>query len=950
MMLRHRLSKVAQVISFALASSIFSGNAAWLDFDSLPSSGAITSLPAELQALPYVAKHSNFIKKTDAINNLYYWYDSDVYIYGNALSLSGPAGQYGPEHTVSIVANSPGEMPAAIFGDDLTIRTQSRVAANNGNGVSGIYLHPLQPSDLPLFLLTGDRTRIFIDGEDGNGIHVEQSVTGRGTAFVRTGDDLYIETTGDRDYGIYVSSNTVVGNGTSDVTVGNRARIITRGLVGSAVYAIQPSSTVNIGDDAQIETFGKSSLGVSANSSARINLGNNAIIITHADMTDGVYATSSSSISLGENAHIVTNGSSSRGVYAYNNAVINLGKRADVLMSSDAKDPANYYGPIGISAVNRGTVNLAGDTKVTMSSDASLHSYALSAETGGAIDGSAGGKYLITGDIIYAGSMAASGTAPQRNSAISLNMTEGSLWEGASYTENYGPGVPSFALALSKATWNMSNSSTLTSLSLNSGSSVNFAHADDSWQTLTITGDYVGNGGKIRLNTVLNDDTSETDKLIVNGNTSGNTYVAVNNIGGLGAATIQGIEVVHVGGDSAGVFEKEGRIVAGGYDYSLVKKGNNWYLTSEAIPDPVIPVEPVDPVPPEPVDPVDPVIPVKPEQPVAPSQPSAPSLPSAQRPEFGSYLANNFAANTLFMTRLHDRLGETQYTDALTGEKKVTSLWLRNVGNHLNFKDNSGQLKTQSNSYVLQIGGDLAQWSTDGLDRWHIGAMAGYANSKNRTTSSLNNHYSRGQIEGYSVGLYGTWYANQEDKSGGYVDSWVLYNWFDNTVNGQYQAAEEYRSKGITASIEAGYSQKVAGTDALSYWIQPKAQAVWMDVQADDHREDNGTYVQADNNGNLMTSLGVRAYMSRSFEKETNQSNGYQPFIEANWVHNSRAQSVQMGSQSNEIQGARDAAELKIGIEGQMTSRLNVWGNVAHKIGGSGYSDTQGTLGVKYLF
>lgn len=947
MMLRHRLSTVAQVISFALASSVFSGNAAWLDFDSLPTSGAITSLPAELQVLPYVASHTNFIKKTDAINSLYYWHESDVYIYGNGLSLNGPAGQYGPEHTVSIVASSPGEMPAAIFGDDLTIRTQSRVAANNGNGVSGLYLHPLQQPDLPLFLLTGDRTQIFIDGDDGNGIHVEQSTSGRGTAFFRTGDELYIETTGDRDYGIYVSSNEAVGSGTSDVTVGNRARIITRGLVGSAVYALRANSTINIGDDAQIETFGKSSLGVSANSSARINFGNNATIITNANSTDVVYATTSSSISLGENAHIVAKGPSSRGVYAYNNGVINLGQRADVLMSSDAKDSVSYYGPIGISAANRGTVNLAGDTTVTMSSDASINSYALSAETGGVIDGSAGGKYLITGDIIYAGSMAASGTSPQRNSAISLKMTEGSIWNGASYTENYGPGMPSFALALSNATWNMNNSSTLTSLSLNSGSSVNFSHADDSWRTLTITGDYVGNGGKIRLNTVLNDDTSDTDKLIVNGNTSGNTFVAVNNIGGLGAATVQGIEVVRVGGNSEGVFEKEARIVAGGYDYSLVKKGNNWYLTSEAIPDPVIPEEPVDPVPPEPEDPVDPVVPVKPEQPVAPTQPLS---PSAHRPEFGSYLANNIAGNTLFMTRLHDRLGEAQYTDALTGEKKVTSLWLRNVGNHLSFKDGSGQLKTQSNSYVLQLGGDLAQWSTDGLDRWHIGAMAGYANSKNRTTSALNNHYSRGQIEGYSVGLYGTWYANQEDKSGGYVDSWVLYNWFDNTVNGQYQAVEEYRSKGITASIEAGYSQKVGGTDALSYWIQPKAQAVWMDVQADDHREDNGTYVQADKNGNLMTSLGIRAYMSRSFESETNDSYGYQPFIEANWVHNSHSQSVKMGSESNEIQGLRDAAELKVGVEGQITPRLNVWGNVAQKIGSAGYSETQGTLGVKYLF
>lgn len=52
---------------------------------------------------------------------------------------------------------------------------------------------------------------------------------------------------------------------------------------------------------------------------------------------------------------------------------------------------------------------------------------------------------------------------------------------------------------------------------------------------------------------------------------------------------------------------------------------------------------------------------------------------------------NLAAANTMFNTRLHDRLGETHYVDALTGEKAVTSLWLRNVGGHTHQRDGSGQ-------------------------------------------------------------------------------------------------------------------------------------------------------------------------------------------------------------------------------------------------------------------
>lgn len=514
---------------------------------------------------------------------------------------------------------------------------------------------------------------------------------------------------------------------------------------------------------------------------------------------------------------------------------------------------------------------------------------------------------------------------------------------------------------MSDATWNMTNSSTLTDLTLNGGSVVNFGHTDgEPWQTLTINEDFTGNGGKLVFNTVLNDDTSETDKLKVLGNTAGNAFVAVNNIGGTGAQTVEGIEIIEVAGNSDGTFEKAGRIVAGAYDYNVVQKGSNWYLTSfipappdPEEPDPVDPIDPdpvdpdpVDPIDPGPVDPdpVDPIIP-EPEIPVAP-----PVTEQQYRPEAGSYLANNYAANTLFMTRLHDRLGETQYIDMLTGEKKVTSMWMRNVGAHTRFKDGSGQLKTQSNSYVLQLGGDLAQWSSDGLDRWHIGAMAGYANSQNRTQSSLTGYHSRGQVTGYSVGLYGTWYANDPDKTGTYVDTWMLYNWFDNKVMGQEQATEKYKSSGITASVEAGYSFKLGENERNSYWLQPKAQVVWMDVQADSHREANGTRVKDNTDGNLMTRLGVKAFINGHNAIDDGKSREFQPFVEANWIHNTQTASVKMDDVSNDMRGTKNIGELKVGVEGQITPRLNVWSNVAQQVGDKGYSDTRGMLGVKYNF
>lgn len=443
--------------------------------------------------------------------------------------------------------------------------------------------------------------------------------------------------------------------------------------------------------------------------------------------------------------------------------------------------------------------------------------------------------------------------------------------------------------------------------------------------TLTVNGNYAGDGGTIAFNTVLNDDSSATDKLIVNGSTSGNTLVTVNNIGGKGAYTVNGIEIVEVSGDSSGTFTKVGRIVAGGYDYNVEQKGNNWYLTNLAAP----------------VDPVEPPV----EPPVTP-----PNRAEQYRPEFGSYMANNYAANTMFMTRLHDRLGETQYTDVLTGEEKVTSLWMRNIGGHQRFKDDSGSLKTISNRYVLQIGGDLAQWSSNDLDRWHLGVMAGYANSRSHTTSDLTHYSSRGQITGYSAGLYGTWYSREADKSGAYVDTWALYNWFDNKVTGQYVAPEKYESSGITASVEAGYSFKIGESERNSYWLQPKAQLVWMGVEADDHREKNGTRVTDDSKGNLMTRLGMKVYINGHNAIDKGKDRTFQPFIEANWIHNSRDTSVKMDDTRDRMRGTKNIGELKAGVEGQLNKNLSVWGNVVQQVGNNSFSDMQGMLGVKYSF
>lgn len=477
-------------------------------------------------------------------------------------------------------------------------------------------------------------------------------------------------------------------------------------------------------------------------------------------------------------------------------------------------------------------------------------------------------------------------------------------------------------------------------------------------QILTINGNYTGvSGSRLLLQTVLGDDSSLTDKLVVTGDTAGTTSVGVRNAGGTGAQTLNGIELIHINGTSNGVFTQAGRIVAGVYEYSLARgQGSNsshWYLTNQKIvqePSPTPTPEP-NPTPepkptPEPNPGSDgPVINTKSEV------KSAATL----RPEINSYTENLAAANTLFNTRLHDRLGETQYIDVLTGEKKVTSMWLRQIGGHNNWRSGGGQLQTQSNRYVIQMGGDVAQWSTDDLDRLHLGLMMGYAHENNHTHSSVTGYGSKGSLDGYSVGAYATWYANDANHNGLYIDSWAQYGWFNNYVHGDELAQESYKSRGMTVSVESGYTYKLGtftgsqGTLNEGY-IRPVAQITWMGVKADDHREDNGTRVQGEGHGNIQTRLGLRTYLKSHNKMDDGKGREFQPFIEANWLHNTRNFATRMNGVSISQDGANNVGEIKLGVEGQLNPRLNLWGNVGVQVGDKGYNDSVAMVGVKVNF
>ncbi len=252
-----------------------------------------------------------------------------------------------------------------------------------------------------------------------------------------------------------------------------------------------------------------------------------------------------------------------------------------------------------------------------------------------------------------------------------------------------------------------------------------------------------------------------------------------------------------------------------------------------------------------------------------------------------------------------------------------------------------------------QLGGDLAQWSSNAQDRWHLGVMAGYANQHSNTQSNRVGYKSDGRISGYSAGIYATWYQNDANKTGAYVDSWALYNWFDNSVSSDNRSADDYDSRGVTASVEGGYTFE-AGTfsgseGTLNTWyVQPQVQITWMGVKDSDHTRKDGTRIETEGDGNVQTRLGVKTYLNSHHQRDDGKQREFQPYIEANWINNSKVYAVKMNGQTVSRDGARNLGEVRTGVEAKVNNNLSLWGNVGVQLGDKGYSDTQGMLGVKY--
>ena len=473
---------------------------------------------------------------------------------------------------------------------------------------------------------------------------------------------------------------------------------------------------------------------------------------------------------------------------------------------------------------------------------------------------------------------------------------------------------------------------------------------------LIINGDYTGNGGQLSLNASLGDDNSPTDQLIVSGNVNGSTTLYINNVDGVGAYTDQGIEIVDVGGVSSdNAFYLGNQIQIGLYEYRLYEDNESWYLRSKAETpdnpdDDVTPVDPDDggsdvtPVDPDdggsdvtPVDPDDGGSDVTPVDPDDGSSDVTPSNPQ-YRADIGAYLGNQWLARSLQMQTLFDREG-SQYRSA------EGSVWARMKGGKTDTSAVNGNIGMDSDYTQFQLGSDIATWRDD-QQSITFGLMASYLDGSTDSTGNRGADGSQftatGDIDGYNLGAYATWFSDARQHRGWYVDTWYQYGFYNNSVENGNVGSTHYDSLAHAISLESGYRYDINMSSANTVSLTPQAQVIWQRYQADSV-ETNGTHIDGQNGDSWTTRLGLRIDSQLSFDDAT-----VRPFAEINWLHTSDNLAVSFDNATVKQDLPADRSELKVGIQANLNSQWSISAQAAGQIGNNDYQDLNGSLNLRY--
>jgi outer membrane autotransporter protein len=362
--------------------------------------------------------------------------------------------------------------------------------------------------------------------------------------------------------------------------------------------------------------------------------------------------------------------------------------------------------------------------------------------------------------------------------------------------------------------WSITDSSALSQLTLAGGITFQAPATTFTPRTLTVNGNWVGQGGTVQLNTSLSGSDSATDRVVISGGAaSGHTTLQVRNVDGLGAATAgNGILLVDAvnGATTTAQTSKDafslsgGHVDAGAYEYRLYAAdaagaGENWYLRSA----------------------------------YRAEVPLATALPAQLR-----------QADLAMLGNLHRRRGDGLADTSGPSHRA----WARAVYSDLDIGQ-GGDLDAHTRGHVsgVQAGTDLFA-----TDAWRAGLYAGYldgaANVSGNARGSVGGVGSNALHSRY-LGGYATW----ADASGAYADAVLQAGDHRYSLRPDDTASTSGRARGLTVSLEAGQSFPLNDT----WSIEPQAQLIHQHSHVNDVQISGATIQQRATDGTVGR-LGVR--------------------------------------------------------------------------------------------
>jgi len=321
--------------------------------------------------------------------------------------------------------------------------------------------------------------------------------------------------------------------------------------------------------------------------------------------------------------------------------------------------------------------------------------------------------------------------------------------------------------------------------------------------TLTVSGDYVGDGGALEIETQLGGDDSPSDRLIIAGGAAtGSTTVRVLNLGGEGALTTgDGILVVDAANGAttaADAFNLASPLLAGPYEYLLVRGGaasaapDDWFLRSTR------------------------------------EDGAGGEVPS-YRPETSLYatlpaLALNYGRS--LVGTLHERMGDTDRPGSPRADDRA--VWSRLLVRDGEREGKNGILgqgpRYDYDYFAAQMGVDLVHENGEASGQF-AGLYMAYGSGDGEVEHFTRARAGKDKFSASTLGAYWTRF----DATGWYVDGVVQASRYDMKAQSARLGTVKTDGSGFAVSIEGGRALRMGGVT-----VEPQAQLMLQSISLDD--------------------------------------------------------------------------------------------------------------------